>query len=46
MRRTYHSDRSLDNDWQSEETSLSELDYTDLKLSDRKEDVRVSQIDW
>ena len=27
------------------ETSLSDLDYTDLKSSDRKEDARLSQID-
>ena len=47
MRQTYYGDRSLENDWgESEETSLSELDYTDLKFSDRKEDARVSQIDW
>jgi len=25
---------------------LSGLDYIDLKSSDRKEDARVSQIDW
>jgi len=25
---------------------LSDLDYLDLKSSDRKQDARVSQIDW
>ena len=28
------------------ENLLSDLDYIDLKSSDRKEDARVSQIDW
>jgi len=28
------------------ENLLSDLDYIDLKFSDRKEDARLSQIDW